>query len=73
MEQLQEVKRCPNPECTRKQKVYLNGKTHCDACHTALVKSKVGFTQSSIDLLQSLSAVRSEVDTLIVNKSRHGP
>ena len=59
------VKRCSNPKCPRKARVYLNGATECDLCHSPLVVSDVTLRKSSLDLLKSMSDVRRQVKTLV--------
>lgn len=70
MEQMHRVKKCSNPECPKPSHVYVNGKTHCDACGSELMMSDVEVCKTSLDLLESLAAARAQMKTLMLKKSR---
>lgn len=70
MEQMHSVKKCSNPGCPSPARVYLNGKTHCDACGMPLKQSEVKLCQSSIDLLESVAGARAQMKTLMLKKSK---
>lgn len=70
MEQLHQVKKCSNPECPAPSRVYLNGKTHCDACGLPLEKSDVEVCKTSLDLLGSMAEARAQMKTLMLRKTR---
>ena len=67
---MQQVKRCPNPDCPTPSRVYVNGHTKCASCEEPLVPGKVSIDDVAVELLESMEAMESEVQILVSKKTR---
>jgi len=62
------VKLCSNPNCVRKQRIYLNGDVKCPVCGSDLVPSTMTIYPEMMDTLSEMAEIRSGVSQLLKRK-----
>jgi hypothetical protein len=62
------VKRCSNPNCMRKERIYLNGASKCELCGTALTVHKIEVPDEASQTLTTMLDLRRNVKSLLSSK-----
>lgn len=59
------IKRCSNPVCTRRERIYLNGATACALCGSPLVITQQAAPDEAAEALDQMAMVHSGIKRLL--------
>jgi hypothetical protein len=64
------VKTCSNPNCLRKDHIYLNGSRFCDLCGSALTSVEHRAPDEAAEVLDQMAAVQHDIKRLLLQTPR---
>jgi hypothetical protein len=64
------IKRCSNPICTRRERIYLNGATTCAVCGSPLASTQQATPDNMAETLDQMAVVHRDLKQLLLQTSR---
>ena len=59
------IKRCSNPDCIRRERIYLNGASVCKLCGSPLIATQQDVPGKAVEALDQMVLVRNDVRRLL--------